>query len=347
MTMLDRRQFAATLFAAGAASLSPRGAQAQDLGPFMPHPGSEITTAFTNSYGPDAESWIRITNVTPDTIYINYSSSRGLQADRQQLVADRQTARVFVTGYSPALPVVMPGTTTLGVSADVLLGLRNTGTAEVALMYNTAQATISGMLTMIEKTKVPVILENTSIMVPVVHASGIFGTGRTTAQGNFYILDNQNNPVMMQSNVQYAWEALPRTERVVRVTVGDSERAKLEQALRTVGRYRTYGIHFAFDKATIRPDAARLLNDIAVTLKNNPLWTLRVVGYTDSIGDPAYNQRLSEQRAQAVVLALTSRGIDPARLTYEGLGASDPVGDNSTLQGRALNRRVELIRTDR
>ena len=131
------------------------------------------------------------------------------------------------------------------------------------------------------------------------------------------------------------------------MTVGDSERAKLEQALRTVGRYRTYGIHFAFDKATIRPDAARLLDDIAVTLKNNPLWTLRVVGYTDSIGDPAYNQRLSEQRAQAVVLALTSRGINPARLTYQGMGAADPIGDNATLEGRALNRRVELIRTDR
>jgi outer membrane protein OmpA-like peptidoglycan-associated protein len=347
MTMLDRRQFAATLLAAGAVSLSPRGAQAQDLGPFMPHPGSEITTAFTNSYGPDAESWIRITNVTPDTIFIDYSSSRGLTAQRQQLVADRRAARVFVTGYSPKLPVVMPGTTTLGVSTDVLNSLRDAGASPVALVYDTAGSTMNGTMTMIERTKVPVILENANIMAPVVHVSGVFGQGRTSARGEFYILDNQNNPVMMQSNVQYAWEALPRTERVVRVTVGDSERAKLEQALRTVGKYRTYGIHFAFDKATIRPDAARLLNDIAVTLKNNPLWTLRVVGYTDSIGDPAYNQRLSEQRAQAVVLALTSRGIDPARLTYQGLGASDPVGDNSTLQGRALNRRVELIRTDR
>jgi outer membrane protein OmpA-like peptidoglycan-associated protein len=84
-----------------------------------------------------------------------------------------------------------------------------------------------------------------------------------------------------------------------------------------------------------------------LTLKNNPLWTLQVVGHTDSIGDPGYNQRLSEARAQAVVLALGKRGIDPARLSYQGMGASNPIGDNRTLQGRALNRRVELVRTDR
>jgi outer membrane protein OmpA-like peptidoglycan-associated protein len=347
MTTLDRRQFAATALAAGAAALLPRRAAAQDLGPFMPHPGAEITTAFTNSYGPDAESWMRITNVTPDTIFIDYSSSRGLTAQRQQLVADRQSARVFVTGYSPKLPVVMPGTTTLGVSAAVLDELRSTGQAQIALVYDTAGSTMNGVLQLIERSRFPVIMEGQQQTVPVVRARGTFGQGRVSAQGEFAILENRNNPVMMESNVRYAWEALPRTERVTAVTAGASERAKLEQALRTMRRYETYGIHFNFDKATIRPDAAKLLNDIAVTLKNNPLWTLQVVGHTDSIGDPAYNQRLSEARAQSVVLALSKRGIDPARLTYAGMGASQPIGDNSTLQGRALNRRVELIRTDR
>jgi outer membrane protein OmpA-like peptidoglycan-associated protein len=347
MTTLDRRQFAATVLAAGAASLLPRAAQAQDLGPFMPHPGAQLTTAFTNSYGPDAESWIRMTNVTPDTIYIDYSSSRGLSAQRQQLVADRQMARVFVTGYSPKLPVVMPGTTTLGVSTAVLEDLRATGQAQIALVYDTAGSSMNGVMQLIERTRVPVILEGEQKMVPALHTRGSFGKGRVSATGEFFILENRNNPVMMQSNVQYAWEALPRTERVTAVTAGASERAKLEQALRTMRRYQTYGIHFNFDKATIRPDAAKLLNDIALTLKNNPLWTLQVVGHTDSIGDPGYNQRLSEARAQAVVLALGKRGIDPARLSYQGMGASNPIGDNRTLQGRALNRRVELVRTDR
>jgi outer membrane protein OmpA-like peptidoglycan-associated protein len=313
----------------------------------MPNPGAELTTAFTNSYGPDAESWIRITNVTPDTIFIDYSSSRGISAQRQQLVVDRANARTFVTGYSPKLPVVMPGTTTLGVSTAVLDQLKSTGQAQIALVYDTAGSTMNGVLQMIEATRVPLILEGDQQTVPAIHARGTFGQRRVSANGEFYILDNRNNPIMMQSNVQYAWEALPRTERVVRYTVGNSERAKLEQSLRTMRRYQTYGIHFAFDKATIRPDAAKLLNDIAVTLKNNPLWTLQVVGHTDSIGDPAYNQRLSEARAQVVVVALTQRGIDPARLSYEGMGASQPIGDNRTLQGRALNRRVELIRTDR
>lgn len=347
MTTIDRRQFAALSLAAAAGLTLPRAASAQNLGPFMPNPGAELTTAFTNSYGPDAESWIRITNVTPDTIFIDYSSSRGISAQRQQLVVDRATARTFVTGYSPKLPVVMPGTTTLGVSTAVLDQLKSTGQAQIALVYDTAGSTMNGVLQMIEATRVPLILEGDQQTVPAIHARGTFGQGRVSANGDFYILDNRNNPIMMQSNVQYAWEALPRTERVVRYTVGNSERAKLEQSLRTMRRYQTYGIHFAFDKATIRPDAAKLLNDIAVTLKNNPLWTLQVVGHTDSIGDPAYNQRLSEARAQSVVVALTQRGIDPARLQYLGMGASQPIGDNRTLQGRALNRRVELIRTDR
>ncbi len=97
MTTIDRRQFAALSLAAAAGLTLPRTASAQNLGPFMPNPGAELTTAFTNSYGPDAESWIRITNVTPDTIFIDYSSSRGISAQRQQLVADRATARTFVT----------------------------------------------------------------------------------------------------------------------------------------------------------------------------------------------------------------------------------------------------------
>jgi outer membrane protein OmpA-like peptidoglycan-associated protein len=86
---------------------------------------------------------------------------------------------------------------------------------------------------------------------------------------------------------------------------------------------------------------------MAKTLKNNPLWTLRITGYTDSIGEPAYNQKLSKARAEALKNALVKRGVAAARLETAGGGASNPVASNKTLQGRALNRRVELERTDR
>ena len=90
---------------------------------------------------------------------------------------------------------------------------------------------------------------------------------------------------------------------------------------------------------------------LKLTLKrlrtHNPTWTLQINGHTDSIGDQAYNQKLSAARAKAVAAALIKRGIAGQRLQTAGLGPTQPKGDNATLQGRALNRRVELVRTDR
>ena len=121
----------------------------------------------------------------------------------------------------------------------------------------------------------------------------------------------------------------------------------MEQSLSTLKKYDLYGIHFDFDKATMRPDAASLIKDIALTLKNNPTWTLEINGHTDSIGDASYNQKLSLARAQSVATAIVKQGIAAERLRAGGRGASNPKADNSTLQGRALNRRVELVRTDK
>ena len=80
---------------------------------------------------------------------------------------------------------------------------------------------------------------------------------------------------------------------------------------------------------------------------DNPVWTLNIVGHTNSIGKAGYNQKLSAQRAASVKAALVKRGIDPSRLAAAGAGPGQPKADNTTLTGRALNRRVELTRTDR
>src|SRR5215510_10816187 len=91
----------------------------EGLGPFMPDEGGSITTAWANAYGPDAESWIRFTNVQPDSFDINYSSSRGTVAVRRISTADRMNARTLILGYSAKMPLVIPNTTTLGTSAAV------------------------------------------------------------------------------------------------------------------------------------------------------------------------------------------------------------------------------------
>ena len=147
--------------------------------------------------------------------------------------------------------------------------------------------------------------------------------------------------------MRFSGEKTPRSERIVLVTPGASERSAMQQALSTLRSYTTRGIHFDFDKATIRPDSNSLIREIAATLQNNPLWTLQITGHTDSIGKKAYNQALSENRAQSLKAALVRLSIASERLAVSGAGASEPVDTNKTLEGRAQNRRVVLTRTDR
>ena len=104
------------------------------------------------------------------------------------------------------------------------------------------------------------------------------------------------------------------------------------------------GIYFDFDKATIKPESRPALEDAAKILGENPTIKVEIRGHTDSQGSDNYNQRLSEQRARAVVNYLVQElGIDRSRLTARGYGESRPVADNKTESGRALNRRVEFV----
>jgi outer membrane protein OmpA-like peptidoglycan-associated protein len=106
------------------------------------------------------------------------------------------------------------------------------------------------------------------------------------------------------------------------------------------------GIYFDFDKATIRPESRPTLEDAAKILIENPTITVEIQGHTDSVGSDKYNQRLSEKRAKAVVNYLVQElGIDNGRLTAKGYGESRPVAENTTEEGRALNRRVEFVIT--
>ena len=85
------------------------------------------------------------------------------------------------------------------------------------------------------------------------------------------------------------------------------------------------------------------IEKIVRVLSDNPQLRVRIIGHTDSIGKEKDNLSLSLQRAKVVVAYLVSRGVQPDRLKAEGLGDQQPIGDNSTEQGRALNRRTELV----
>lgn len=101
---------------------------------------------------------------------------------------------------------------------------------------------------------------------------------------------------------------------------------------------------FNFDKADVRSDAAAALGRLATVIRGYPGGRVEIEGHTDSKGNAAYNQKLSERRAEAVKRWLAEReGIAADRLGTRGAGASRPVADNSTDAGRQKNRRVEVV----
>jgi outer membrane protein OmpA-like peptidoglycan-associated protein len=106
------------------------------------------------------------------------------------------------------------------------------------------------------------------------------------------------------------------------------------------------GINFESGKATLTEDSKPNLMTVVEMMKEYPEVTFLVVGHTDNQGKKATNQKLSEERAQAVVDFLTENGIEPLRLSAEGKGPDLPIATNKTAAGRAKNRRIEFNRTD-
>ena len=102
------------------------------------------------------------------------------------------------------------------------------------------------------------------------------------------------------------------------------------------------GVNFATASAEIDPASAVVLDVVADQLRGRPGLRVAVEGHTDSVGSEAYNQALSQRRADAVRSYLVRKGVPAGQLTARGLGESAPIATNDTAEGRALNRRVEL-----
>jgi OOP family OmpA-OmpF porin len=109
----------------------------------------------------------------------------------------------------------------------------------------------------------------------------------------------------------------------------------------------TQQIQFEFNKATIKGDISfKILDEIVQILKDNPKISLEVQGHTDIVGLGPYNEKLSQSRADSVRAYLVAHGIDPSRLVSKGYGMNKPLVPNNSDANRALNRRVQFIRTE-
>ena len=102
------------------------------------------------------------------------------------------------------------------------------------------------------------------------------------------------------------------------------------------------GITFGYDRSDVQPQFQPTLNDVAAVLAQYPKTYIDVYGHTDSDGADAYNQTLSERRAQAVSSYLVTRGVQSARVGTRGFGETQPIASNATEEGKAANRRVEI-----
>jgi OOP family OmpA-OmpF porin len=181
----------------------------------------------------------------------------------------------------------------------------------------------------------------------------VFRNFQTALKNAGFAIDYTNSPgeivahkgntwIYLDNKGDYYYQTIVTEKQMQQEVTADA--SSLGEEINKTGHVAVYGIHFDTGKATIQPDSERILGEIAKLVQQNADLKLRVEGHTDNQGNAAANQALSEKRAQAVVAWLSAHNVPAARLTAKGLGQTQPVADNSSEDGRAKNRRVELVK---
>ncbi len=315
----------------------------------------------------------------------NANGTRTINTTRTVTRADLENASDYRWLYNENMPESFPNSTAVGVSRKVLNALKTKGEAELRVpetgiagalgnllsgilgSADVDEATmLTGTLKRVEAKPVPfkVILNDDPVELMAIHARGELGD----EDAEFWILDDGDNPLALK------WEVGDVRLQVIRLFYPDPVQTtemdgkpaspksggapantgnvaagtakRIEEDLAKEGRSIIYGIYFDFASDRIKEESEPVLSEIAQVLRANPTWRLNVEGHTDSIGSDADNLDLSRRRSAAVKQALTSRyKIDQKRLQTSGYGESSPKDRNDTMEGRARNRRVELVKS--
>lgn len=328
--------------------------------------GLAVTTAVAEPAG-DYESVKRLQQLEDGVWRIAYNASlpgakggsETVQSERLQAPADLDTATQYRTAFESDVEEDYPGTTALGVSRAVhaaLAGgkpaaftlvvdprqLRPTDAAasvlDLAKLFGAGPLNFRGELKPAGKQTFRTLVNGVDTPLPALVAQGSFkaNTGETVA-AKLVLLDDPAQPLALE------WQMGDSRLRVVRVEWPRPAPSQVG-TLRTQKRLTLPGLYFDFGSARLRPESAPAIAELRALLRATPELKLALHGHTDGVGAAAANQKLSEARAAAVKAALAES--DPAlaaRLGTAGYGASRPVADNGTLEGRAANRRVELV----
>ncbi|QOR73863.1 OmpA family protein [Cruoricaptor ignavus] len=138
-------------------------------------------------------------------------------------------------------------------------------------------------------------------------------------------------------------DRMDKQAREIEQTLPGAEVERVGEGIRVTMKENM--VNFGFDSAELSTAAKTNLDRLAEVMKNNPDTNISIYGHTDGKGKAAYNQGLSERRANSVKNYLVSQGVSSSRLTSKGLGMSEPIASNDTEDGRAKNRRVEFAIT--
>jgi outer membrane protein OmpA-like peptidoglycan-associated protein len=309
-------------------------------------------TWVTNDY--DHECLLQVKAVTDS--YIDITNSCPLGADHHNVTQKRRLCqsdlrdsffyRTETAEAKDAPPVTSP-TTMFSLSSGSLHELKTTGrTRHRYIEIDDAWRTraqpmdldIDGTLKIqdADRHSFNVIVNNKMVEVPTIVAVANPGTAEMT---KVTVVDDERFPFVIDYERHSSHFAI-RFQKISFPNEGD-----MEQHLALDKRVDVYGIYFDFASDRLRPESAPVLAEIAAVLAKNDAWKLNINGHTDNVGSDASNLELSRLRATSVKNALVERyGVAAGRLSTGGFGASQPQAKNDTPEGRARNRRVELIR---
>ena len=316
----------------------------------------------------DYEPMITVTGIDTAGVHLQYfaevrtpaGSLQKVSARRTVRPADLENATMLMAWFDPRAPLVIPGTTALGTSRAVLRALKQQGAADLGLFDrgsaamparqdvqpNLYQYQMVYPLRRVAEgpNRLRVLVNGAPVQLPVIHARGSY----MGDVADLFLLDDEANPLGLWLRLDAGGGAGAQTlARTIKISYRcqSSGRTPLEQALLQTGRADVYDLYFDFNSDRIREQSEPTLREIAELLRRHPDWQLGIEGHTDGIASDRFNLDLSARRAAAVKAALIEGyGIAEGRLTTAGAGESRPKDRNDSPEGRARNRRVELVR---